>query len=148
MNKTSMPYTSQEQKVLDVFNRHVRAFTSGNLDKVVSDFADNSVVITPETIYEGQDEIRVLYAQLLAEFGSIDRGDSPGISIDVLQVRHDTLVVSWHAESMNHIFAFGTDTFVCDDDKVMRQSIIFTPPTAKSGKSAHQEGIVARHGPA
>ena len=69
---------------------------------------------------------------LLDEFGVIDRGDSPGFSIDTLNVRHDTLFIVWHAESMHHVFPFGTDTFVCAGDKVKRQSIAFTPPRPKS----------------
>ncbi len=131
MNTTARPYTSQEQRVLDVFNRHVASFTAGNLDAVVGDFAENGVVITPDAVFEGHDEIRTLYKGLLDEFGVIDRGDSPGISIVALQVRHDTLLIAWHAESMCHVFGFGTDTFVCNGDKVMRQSIAFPSPRAK-----------------
>ena len=64
----------------------------------------------------------------LAEFGVINRGDSPGIQIDMLLVRHDTLFITWHAESKHHLFGFGTDTFVFKGDKVERQSISFPPP--------------------
>jgi ketosteroid isomerase-like protein len=121
-------HTSQEQKVLDVFNRHLAAFTSGNLDEVVNDFTEQSVVITPDGVFEGLDQIRGLYQGLLAEFGVINRGDSPGIHIDTLHVRHDTLFITWHAESKNHIFRFATDTFVFNGGKVVRQSISFPPP--------------------
>jgi hypothetical protein len=127
MNAIQPVHMSQEQKVLDVFNRHFAAFTSANLDDIVNDFTEQSVVITPDGVFEGLDRIRALYQGLLAEFGVIDRGDSPGITIDVLHVRHDMLFITWHAESKYHIFSFATDTFVFNGDKVERQSISFPP---------------------
>jgi hypothetical protein len=133
MNTTAQSYTTREQKVLDVFNRHVAAFTSGDLDAVLNDFGEHSVVITPDGVFEGRERIRALYQGLLAEFGVIDRGDSPGLTFDALHVRHDTLFIAWHAESMHHVFPFGTDTFVCNGDKFERQSIAFSPPTPRNG---------------
>lgn len=132
MNAIAQPYTAQEQQVLDVFNRHVAAFTSGNLDAVLHDFGEHAVVVTPDGVFEGREWIRVLYQNLLAEFGCIDRGDSPGLKFDVLHVRHDTLFIAWHAESKHHVFPFGTDTFICHGGRFQRQSIAFSPPRPKT----------------
>lgn len=139
MNAIAQPCTAQEQEVLDVFNRHVAAFTSGNLDAVMNDFDEHSVVVTPDGIFEGRERIRALYQNLLAEFGRIDRGDSPGLAFDVLHVRHDTLFTAWHAESKHHVFPFGTDTFICNGDRFQRQSIAFSPPRPKSGATGNIE---------
>jgi ketosteroid isomerase-like protein len=128
MKAPQQTFTSEEQSVLDTFKRHVSAFTSGNLDAVLDDFAEHAVVMTPDGIFEGRDRIRAVYQGLLAEFGTIDKGDSPGINVDALHVRHNTLFISWHAESTRHIFPFGTDTFICDGNKIERQSIAFSPP--------------------
>ncbi len=38
----------------------------------------------PHALFEGLDRIRALYGGLLAEFGVIDRGDSPGLTVDAL----------------------------------------------------------------
>jgi len=124
-------YTSREQRALDVFNRHVAAFFSGNLDAVLSDFGAESVVFTSDGVFEGPMQIRKVYEGLLAEFGTIDRGDSPGIVVDTLLVRDDTIFITWHAESKHLVFPFGTDTFVCNSDGFARQSIAFTPPRPK-----------------
>jgi hypothetical protein len=96
MNAIQQVYTSQEQQVLDIFNQHVAVFTSGKLDDVLNDFSEQSVVITPDGVFEGLGPIRRLYQGLLTEFGIINRGDSPGLHIDTLYVRHDTLFVTWH----------------------------------------------------
>lgn len=132
MDAIAKPYTAQERKVLDVFDRHVAAFTSGNLDAVLDDFGEQSVVVTPDGVFEGRERIRAVYQDLLAEFGCIDRGDSPGLTFDVLHVRHDTLFIAWHAESKHHVFPFGTDTFICNGDRFQRQSIAFSPPRPRS----------------
>jgi hypothetical protein len=84
-------------------------------------------------VFEGRDRIRSVYQGLLAEFGTIDRGDSRGIVLDALYVRNDTIFITWHAESMRHVFPFGTDTFICNGDKFKRQSIAFSPPQPRNG---------------
>jgi len=131
MNSTAQIATNREQKLLDVFHRHVAAFTSGNLDAVLGDFGEHSVVITPDGIFAGRERIRALYAGLLAEFGVIDRGDSPGLTIDALHVRDDMLFITWHAESRHHRFPFGTDTFIGDGDTFARQTISYSPLQAR-----------------
>jgi hypothetical protein len=93
----------------------------------LEDFDEHSVVITPEGVFEGREQIRAVYQGLLDEFGTIDRGDSPGIVLDTLLVRDDTIFITWHAESRNLVFPFGTDTFICNGDKFARQSIAFSP---------------------
>lgn len=124
-------HTEEEQQVLSLFAQHMAAFTSGNLDAVLKDFTEQAIVITPDGVFEGLTQIRGVYQQLLAEFGVIDRCDSPGLFVDTLYVRHNTLFVTWHAESIHHVIAFGTDTFVIDSGKVARQSISFVPPQAR-----------------
>lgn len=82
----------------------------------MNDFGEHSMVITPDGVSEGPERIHTLYGGLLAEFGVIDRGDSTGLTFDALHVRHDTIFISWHDESMHSFFPFGTDTFICNGD--------------------------------
>lgn len=105
---------------------------AGDLEAVVSDFGERAVVVTPDGVFEGRGRIRALYRGLLEEFGVIGRGDSPGLTFDVLHVRHDTLFIAWHAESMRHVFPFGTDTFIVRGDRFDRQSIAFSPPQPRA----------------
>lgn len=133
MNTSKQPYTAQEQQALDIFKRHVAAFTSGDLDAVMNDFGKQSLVITSDGVYEGLEQIRGLYGGLLAEFGNIARGDSPGLSVDALHVRRDMIFISWHAESLHSVFPYGTDTFICEGDKFARQSIAFSTPQPRNG---------------
>jgi hypothetical protein len=128
MNAITKAHTTREQQALDVFHRHVSAFFSGDLSAVLADFDPDSVVITPDDVFEGPERIREMYQKLLEEFGVIVRGDSPGIFVDTLLVHHDTILITWHAESKNLVFPFGTDTFICNGDRFARQSIAYSPP--------------------
>jgi ketosteroid isomerase-like protein len=121
-------YTNKEKKVLDVFDRHLAAFAAGDIEAVVADFREDSVLVTPQGVFTGTDGARHVFSGLIAEFGSISRGDSPGFTFDAKHVHGDTLFITWHAESKYAVFPFGTDTFICDGEKILRQSIAFSTP--------------------
>jgi hypothetical protein len=133
MHTNTQTHTSREQQALAIFERHVAAFNSGNLDAVMNDFGEHSIVITPDGVFEGPAQIRELYGSLLEEFGVIDKGDSPGLTLDALHARDDMIVITWHAESMHRVFPFGTDTFICKGDTFERQSIVFISPRTRNG---------------
>lgn len=120
-----------EQQTLETFHRHVQAFRSGRIREIMADFAEHAVLVTADGALQGRREIRPLYEELLGEFGNIDAGDSPGIIPDVIQVRNDMLFITWHAESRQRIFDFGTDTFLIHDGLIQRQSIAFSTPRAR-----------------
>jgi len=117
-----------KEVITELFQRHLLAFNSGEVDAVLSDFDADSVVITAEGVFQGLDQIRVVYQNLLAEFGVIQRGDSPGFTIDILLPHENTLFVNWHAESQHLVFPFGSDTFVVDDGKIRLQTITYSKP--------------------
>ena len=132
MDTNTQTHTTSEQQAQATFKRHVAAFNSGNLDAVMNDFGEHSIVITPDGVFEGLERIRALYGDLLAEFGIIDNGDSPGLTLDALHARHDMIVITWHAESKHRVFPFATDTFICKGDKFERQSIVFSSPRPRT----------------
>lgn len=131
-NVSAQTQNPQEQRTLATFQNHVAAFQSASLDEVLADFADDAIVFTPDGVFEGKQQIRNVYAALFDEFGCIARGDSPGILLDAMYVRDDSLFITWHAISRKHQFDFGTDTFVVTGDKIARQSIAYTPPQART----------------
>lgn len=128
MSVVSQVKSSHEHPVMDIFQQHVAAFATGNIEVVLQDFTDHSIVITPDGVFEGKEQIRRLYQGLLAEFGVINNGDSPGININTIYIRGDMLFITWQAESIWHRFEFGTDTFICQNGKFMRQTISYPAP--------------------
>ena len=125
VESTDQELGNQEDRALEVFSRHVAAFNANDLDAVMEDFGNHSIVITPDGVFEGLEEIELLFGGLLAEFGSIDNGDST-LTLTGLHNRRDTVYITWTAETPNLNFTFGTDTFVIVGNKIARQTLAFT----------------------
>lgn len=111
----------------DVFEHHLGAFAEG-IDALVSDFTESSVVILPDRTVRGLGEIRVFFANFLAEL-------QPGFW-EAFKVRAQTLqgeiaYLVWEAKPF---VAMATDTFLIRDGKILAQT--FTPFNESSGGKA------------
>ena len=58
----------------EVFAHHGKALAAGDLDEIVADYADDSVLITPAGVSRGKDGIRKVFAKLLDDL----LGGQPG----------------------------------------------------------------------
>lgn len=101
-----------------VLEHHLTAFGSGELDELLSDYTDDAVVISPERVYRGLDELTEFFGPMLEEF------DQPDVdfTLDVQRVEGDTAFITWHAETPANVYAFATDTFVLEDGEIVLQT--------------------------
>lgn len=51
----------------EVFAHHGAALAAGDLDEILTDYAEDSVLITPAGVARGRQAIRRVFAQLLAD---------------------------------------------------------------------------------
>ena len=111
----------------DVLDRHLKYFDQGDLRGILSDYAPNAVMFTPDGALKGPDAIRPLFQALIAEFGK------PGASFNMkLQsIEGDYAYIVWTAETADNVYQFATDTFVVRDGKIVAQS--FTSKTTRKG---------------
>ncbi len=102
----------------DVLDHHVKCFGEGDLKGILSDYAPDAVLFTPDGPLRGADEIRQLFQALLAEFGK------PGTthSMKHHSVEGDYAYVLWTAETADNVYELGTDTLVVRDGKIVAQS--------------------------
>ncbi len=102
----------------DVLGHHLQAFGDGNLDEIMGDFRDDSVLFTPERPLKGLDAIRGLYVSMFEEFGK------PGMSFEMLQqdVEGDCAYIMWKAETADNVYEIGTDTFFVQGGKISYRS--------------------------
>jgi uncharacterized protein (TIGR02246 family) len=109
-----MTRTSEE-----VFQHHARALDAGDLDKLIADYADAAVFITPAGVKRGKDGIREAYTQLFA--------DLPNATWNLrTQIYEgDLLLVEWAAVSASAL-AEGVVTFVIRDGAIQAQTNHFT----------------------
>ena len=92
-----------------VIDRHLGAFSRGDLDALVADYTHESVLITQDAVFRGPEEIRGFFAELLSE------GFRPGtyeFSLEILRVEKDTAYIVWTARCGSFDVVLATDTFL------------------------------------
>jgi ketosteroid isomerase-like protein len=90
-----------------VLDHHLDAFASQDLEEVMIDYVEDSVVVTNLGVYRGLDEIEELFAGLFDEFSQ----DGTTIEVDDTIVEDDFAYLLWHAETPDNDYEFCTDTF-------------------------------------
>jgi uncharacterized protein (TIGR02246 family) len=104
----------------EVFAHHAEALGAGDLDRIVADYADDAVFITPAGVRRGQDGIRAAFTQLLA--------DVPDAAWEVkTQIYEgDVLFLEWAATSAATRVEDGIDTFIFRDGLIRLQTVRYT----------------------
>ena len=105
----------------EIFAHHGKALAAGDLDEIVADYADDSVVITSAGVARGKDGVRRVFAQLL--------DDLPNAAWDLKTqiLEGDVLFLEWAADSAINRVDDGVDTFVFRDGMIRAQTIRYTP---------------------
>jgi hypothetical protein len=90
----------------EIFGHHAEALGAEDLEGIVSDYADDAVMITPAGTLRGRDGVREGFTKLLS--------DIPGATWDLpTQIyEDDVLFLEWKATSPTARVEDGIDTFV------------------------------------
>jgi hypothetical protein len=104
----------------EVFQHHAEVLIAGDLEGIVSDYADDAVFITPEGVLRGKDGVRAGFTKLLE--------DVPSAAWDVpTQIfEDDVLFIEWSADSERTRVEDGIDTFVFRDGLIQVQTVRYT----------------------
>jgi ketosteroid isomerase-like protein len=102
-----------------VLDHHLQCFGAGDLDGLLSDYAPDAVLFTPDGPLIGIGAIKPLFAAMLAEFGK------PGTSFEMLRqtVEGDYAYLVWKAETADNAYEVASDTFVIRNGKIVAQSL-------------------------
>ena len=105
----------------EVFAHHGKALAAGDLDEIVVDYTDDSVLITPAGVARGKDGIRKAFIKLL--------DDLPDAAWDLKTpiFGGDVLFLEWAADSTVNRVDDGVDTFVFRDGMIWAQTVRYTP---------------------
>ncbi len=101
-----------------VLDHHVQCFGAGDLAGILSDYAPDAVLFTPNGPLKGVAAIGPFFKEMLAEFGK------PGMAH---RQTHESIdgeyaYVLWTAETADNLYEFATDTLVVRDGKILAQS--------------------------
>ncbi|KAB1193000.1 nuclear transport factor 2 family protein [Haloferax sp. MBLA0076] len=102
----------------EVLGHHLKTFAEGDMDGILADYDDSSVVITPEETYRGLDEIPTFFEELFTDFGQ----EGAYADIDLQTIEGDIAFITWHGETPDNVYEFCTDTFVVEDGVITTQT--------------------------
>ncbi len=107
--------TDVTQKVIE---HHLASFGANDIEALVSDYTDESVIITPDTIFKGIDGARAFFEMALPLFPA----NETSLAMDKMVFENNMGYILWHATTPSLDVSFGTDTFIVEDEKIVSQT--------------------------
>jgi uncharacterized protein (TIGR02246 family) len=102
-----------------VFEHHLGALSAGDLDDILSDYTDDSIVIGPDGALKGRQAIRGFFETVLA---SLFKPGTYQFTMDTLHVLDDVVYLVWHADCASADIVFAADTFLIKGGKIAVQT--------------------------
>ena len=118
--KAQYPAHSQTKDEITqlVLDHHLEAIHDNDLEAVISDYTDDSMIITPEATLTGLEEIRAFFVAILPAFPT----EGTTFVLDKTVVEGEIAYIVWHADTPTLEAPFGTDTFIVKEGKISLQT--------------------------
>ena len=109
--------TLTKNQTEEILNSHIYAFSQGDVDALMADYAEEAIFLTPEGLLRGKAAIRQLFKQLLADF-------PPGSDVEIAQqiIDEEVAYVVWSGESARLRIPLATDTLLVRDGQIVIQT--------------------------
>lgn len=101
-----------------VLDHHWQTFRDNDLEGVMEDYTEESILITPDTTYRGLDAIRQNFVQAFEAFPT----EEDPLTLHKSVVEKDVGYILWEASTPEFELLFATDTFFIRDGKIIRQT--------------------------
>jgi hypothetical protein len=101
-----------------VLDHHLETFMGNDLEGVMADYTEESILVTPDRTFTGLTEIRENFV------GAFQALPNPGTTMNVVKsvVNKDVAYIVWTAITPTLNFKYATDTFIIHDGKILRQT--------------------------
>jgi ketosteroid isomerase-like protein len=106
---------AQTQAILD---HHLQCFATCNLEGVLEDYTDDSVLLTPMGAFRGREALRGFFTMAFAEFSK------PGttLAMKMSMVEGDCAFIVWDAETADNKYEDAQDTFIVREGVIVVQT--------------------------
>jgi hypothetical protein len=123
---SSLVYGQDTPLAQKIVEHHLAASGEANIDEVISDYAENAILISDGTVIKGKQAIRQTFEQLLL-------GPNPGQAEDAAAPSPLKVIRSAYEENLGFIVwsmgdgTIGSDTFVIEDGLITIQTVVLVP---------------------
>ena len=107
-----------QEKTKEVLEHHWVAFKENDLEAVMADYTDESILITPDSTYKGLDAIRGNFERAFVAFPK----DQNPLQLNQTVIEEDVAYITWESKTADSELSFATDTFIIRDGKIIRQT--------------------------
>ncbi len=111
---------TQTAATRQVFDHHVRALLATDLEELLADYSERSVIIGPQGVVRGLKAIRELFS---GYFATLFKPGTFKLQADTVHVDGEIAFVMWHASCATAEIPFAADTFVIQDGRIAVQTI-------------------------
>lgn len=111
----SPEFTAQTEATL---HHRLKCFAAGDIDGIMSDFADDAVLIGMDGIVDNLPAIRAMFTTIITQY--IPKGST--IAMKQAIASGTVAYILWSAESPSFSIPVGSDTFVMRDGKIIAQT--------------------------
>jgi ketosteroid isomerase-like protein len=109
----------------ETLSHHLQSFGEGNIDELVADYTEDSVILFESNLIQGLDNISAFFTDFISN-------SLPPVSEFELkhsQVVGDVAYIVWAASTDKLSFKLGTDTLVITGGKILQQTVaVFIEP--------------------
>jgi ketosteroid isomerase-like protein len=103
----------------EVFEHHGQVLGAEDLEGIVSDYAEDAILVVQKKVYRGRDGAREVFTQLLADIPQAEW------ELDTV-FADDILYLEWSAKGGGHAVDRAIDTFVFADGMIRVQTVVYS----------------------
>lgn len=103
----------------EIIEHHFTSFLENDLEEILSDYTEESIIYTPNKDYHGLIEIESLFRSAFISYPK----DKTSITIDKSIYNGNMAYVIWHGETSEFSVSFSTATYIIDNGKIFRHTI-------------------------
>lgn len=107
-----------QAKTKEVLDHHWEAFKGGDLEAVMADYTEESILITPGETFKGLDEIRGVFVGAFKTYPQ----DQSSLKLVKSVVEKDVAYIIWEADAPSFTLDMGSDTFIIRNGKIISQT--------------------------
>ncbi len=104
----------------EIIMHHLESFIDNHLDGVMSDYTNDSVLVTRDGTYTGIKEIEGFFSNLMVHFPKA----KSKFDLDKITANGSLVYIIWHAKTPSLEVTLGSDTYIIKDGKISRQTFV------------------------
>ena len=103
----------------EVVHHHLAAFGAGDVDEILKDYTDDSLLITADGTIRGLGPLREAFTGF---FGGLFAPGTYEFTMDAEHIEGEVAFITWHATCASFEIPLGVDTFLVRDGKIAVQT--------------------------